>query len=230
MKLIKQGLDLDVTDINIESNLSNYNRHSVLLPNAIRCIICGPSNCGKTNVMLSLLLHRNGLKFKNIYLYSKTTFQPKYRFLSEILKRIPEIKFHVFNDDKDVLHPNNALRNSIVIFDDVICEKQTNIRNYFCMGRHKSIDCFYLSQTYSKIPKQLLRDNANLLIIFKQDDTNLRHIYDEHVNGDMIWSMFKDLCKEIWKNSHQFLVINTDCSVRNGRYRKGFDIFIALEN
>lgn len=228
MNWIKQPLALEVSNINIDLKSESFARHSVLLPNNIRCVICGPSDCGKTNVMLSLLLHPNGLKFKNIYLYSKTSFQPKYRLLSHILARIPEVNYFVFKDDKEVLHPNKALPQSVMIFDDVICENQTNIRNYFCMGRHKQIDCFYLTQTYSKIPKQLIRDNANLLVVFKQDDTNLKHVYDEHVNSDISWSQFKVMCSTIWKKPHTFLVINKDSAIKNGRYRKGFDVFISL--
>ncbi|KYN28024.1 hypothetical protein ALC57_02564, partial [Trachymyrmex cornetzi] len=40
-------------------------------------------------------------------------------------------------------------------------------------------------QTYARIPKHLIRDNANLLILFKQDGTNLKHVYNDHVNTDM---------------------------------------------
>lgn len=227
MKFIKQPQTLEINNIYLR-NEATKTRHSILLPNTIRCIISGPSNCGKTNVMLNLLLHRNGLKFKNIYLYSKTGFQPKYCFLNQVMKEIPETQFFMFNENKDVLHPNNALPNSIMIFDDVACENQSNIRNYFTMGRHNQIDCFYLSQTYSKIPKQLIRDNANLLIIFKQDDTNLKHIYNEHVNTDMNWIKFKQICSIIWKDHFRFLLINKDCAVNKGRYRQGFDTFICL--
>ena len=225
MKLVKQALTLEINNIDSETP-SNFIKHSSLIPNTIRCIICGPSNCGKTNVMISLLLHTNGLKFKNVYLYSKTSYQPKYQFLGKILERVPEVNFFIFNDDKEVIHPNKALSNSVIIFDDVACENQINIRNYFCMGRHKEIDCFYLTQTYSKIPKQLLRDNVNLLIIFKQDDVNLKHIYDEHVNSDFTWEYFKKMCAEIWSDKYMFLIINKDCPINNGRYRKSFDIFI----
>lgn len=228
MKLIKQPISLNVKNINFNDSSCQI-RHSALLPNTIRCIICGPSNCGKTNVMVSLLLHENGLKFKNLYLYSKTTFQPKYRFLREVLRRVPQIQFNEFNDDKDVIAPNEALTNSVFIFDDVVCEKQINIRNYFSMGRHKQIDCFYLSQTYSKIPKQLLRDNANFLIIFKQDDVNLKHIYEEHVNSDLLWNQFKDICKTVWSNPYNFLLINKESPLNNGRYRQNFDTFLNFE-
>lgn len=227
MKFVKQPLDLEVHNIKVNKN-SCAIKHSSLLPNTIRCILCGPSNCGKTNVMLNLLFHENGLRFKQVYLYSKTAFQPKYCFLKEVMKKIPEVKFFIFDENNEVIHPNAALRNSVMIFDDVACENQVNIRNYFAMGRHKEIDCFYLSQTYSKIPKQLVRDNVNLLIIFKQDDINLKHIYNEHVHTDMEWLNFKKMCSSIWEDLFSFLVINKDCALDNGRYRKGFDTFIIL--
>lgn len=228
MKWVKHPVSLAVKNIDVREN-SLHLKHSVLLPNNIRSIICGPSNCGKTNVMLSLLIHENGLKFQNVYLYSKTSSQPKYRFLKQILDRVPSVKLFTFKFDEDVIHPNDALPNSIIIFDDVVGEKQINIRNYFTMGRHRAIDCFYLSQTYSKVPKQLLRDNVNFLIIFKQDDINLKHIYDEHVSSDMEWSKFKNLCSKVWLSPYDFLTINKDCDLKHGRYRKSFDNFINFE-
>lgn len=225
MKFVKQPQTFEVNNINLD-NHSQKVRHSELLPNTIRCIICGPSNCGKTNIMLNLIFHKNGVKFKHIYLYSKTAFQPKYCFLKQVMNSIPDANLFIFNDNKEVIHPNDALSNSIMIFDDVACENQVNIRNYFAMGRHKQIDCFYLSQTYSKIPKQLIRDNVNLMIIFKQDETNLKHIYNEHVNTDIEWFQFKKLCSIIWQDRFDFLLINKDCPLNEGRYRQGFDTFI----
>jgi len=41
------------------------------------------------------------------------------------------------------------------------------------MGRHKNMDSFYRCQTYTHIPKHLIRDNANMIIMFKQDDLNM---------------------------------------------------------
>jgi len=72
-------------------------------------------------------------------------------------------------------------------FNDVACEKQNNIRSYFCMGRHKNTDSFYLCQTYTHVSKHLIRDTANMIIMFKQDDLNMRHIYRDHVNSDKFY-------------------------------------------
>lgn len=229
MKFIKQLQTLQLNKICSESKIISY-RHGNLLPNTIRCIICGPSNCGKTNLVIGLLLHENGLRFNNIYLYSKTLYQPKYQYLNKVLALVPDVSFAKYHDNEHILSPHDAKPNSVIIFDDVACENQTNVRDYFAMGRHKYIDCFYLNQTYSKVPKQLVRDNANLIILFKQDDVNLRHVYDEHVNTDMSWSTFREMCSKIWCEPYHYLVINKDCAKNKGCYRKNFDTFVILDD
>lgn len=201
-------------------------KHSELLPNHVRCIMCGPSNSGKTNVMLNLLFNPNGLHFENVYVFSKSLYQPKYKFLEKVLSSVPDIGYFPFSDNEQVPHPNDVKENSVMIFDDVSCEKQGNVRNYFTMGRHNNVDTFLLCQTYSQVPKQLVRDNANLLVIFKQDDTNLKHVYNDHVNTDMSYNKFKDTCSQAWKDNNGFLVIDKESDIENGRYRKGFDGFV----
>lgn len=230
MKFIKQRETLNVKNFDINSDNSNKNKwkHSILLPNSIRSIIVGPSNCGKTNVMISLIHHPNGLKFENIYIYSKSLFQPKYDQLKKIIAPIKGMGYYTFSENNDVQPIEEAKNNSVFIFDDVACEKQNNMRSYFCMGRHKNIDSFYLCQTYTHIPKHLIRDNANLIVLFKQDDLNLKHIYTDHVNTDMSFEQFKNMCAECWREVYGFLVVNKDCPIDNGRYRKGFDIFIKI--
>lgn len=202
-------------------------RHSDLLPDSIRCIICGPSNCGKTNVMVCLLLDPNGLKFQNIYLYSKTPFQPKYETLGKILGGVDGLGYYVFTDNTEIVSPREAQPDSIFVFDDVACDKQNVMREYFSTGRHSAVDSFYLCQTYSRIPKQLIRDNANLILLFRQDEMNMRHAYDDHVNTDMTFDEFKRMCALCWRtNRYGFLVIDKDSDIDDGRYRKGFDVYI----
>lgn len=204
-------------------------RHGPLLPNNVRAVICGPSNCGKTNVLLALLIQPNGLKFENIYVYSKSLNQPKYQFLKRLLESVKDVGYFPFNAHEQVIKPEDAQPNSIMIFDDVACEKQDSIRAFFCMGRHRDVDSFYLCQTYARIPKHLVRDNTNLLILFKQDEMNLKHIYDDHVNTDMSYAQFKAICSACWNDiKHTFIVIDKDRELNDGRYRKGFDCFVNI--
>lgn len=201
-------------------------RHGHLLPSTIRGLIIGPSNCGKTNVMISLLTHQHGLRFANVYLYSKSLYQPKYQYLRNVLTPIKGLGFYTFNNNADIMEPSKAQPNSIFVFDDVICEKQDVIRAFFSMGRHRNVDCFYLAQTYSRVPKQLIRDNANFIVIFKQDEMNLHHIFSDHVSPDIPFKQFQEICAKCWNEKYGFLVIDKDRDIEEGRYRKGFDCFI----
>lgn len=162
------------------------------------------------------------MRYEIIYIYSKSLNQPKYRFLEECVSRVKGVGYYTFTDNIDIMKPQNAKPNSVFIFDDVACDKQNSIQEYFSMGRHNCIDCFYLSQTYARIPKHLIRDNVNFNIVFKQDDMNLHHIYKDHVNTDMTFSTFKEYCSDCWRDRYGFAVIDKDSDLLNGRYRKGF--------
>jgi Poxvirus A32 protein. len=172
-KEVAAGGSLEIENIDfVDNGDKQFKKHGPLLPHSLRCIICGPSNCGKTNVMIGLLTHPNGLYFKNVYVYSKSLYQPKYKYLEKVLDSL--VEYNQFKDSDDILPPAQAKFDSVFIFDDVACDNQSPIRDYFSMGRHKRVDCFYLCQTYTRIPKHLVRDNANFMVLFKQDDLNLR--------------------------------------------------------
>lgn len=234
MKFIKQKITFNIVNLDKIMKTNSESKkptktHGALLPSSIRCIICGPSNCGKTNCMLNLLFSPNGLHFKNVYVFSKSLNQPKYKFLKCVMKNIDDIGLYMFSENDEVLHPADIKPNSVMIFDDVACENQKNIKNYFSMGRHNNVDTFYICQTYSYIPKQLVRDNANFIIMFKQDYRNLQHIYHDHVNTDMTFESFKTICTSVWDSgNNEFVVIDKDRPISRGRYRKGLDVFIRL--
>ncbi|KAL4153872.1 hypothetical protein QTP88_001705 [Uroleucon formosanum] len=105
--------------------------------------------------------------------------------LSDILSEINGIQLFTFYENEKVIAPEEALPNSVFIFDDIISENQKIARTYFSRARHNLIDVCYLAQSYSKVLKPLLRDNANFIVLFKQDETNLKHVYMEHCSGNM---------------------------------------------
>lgn len=231
MRIIKQQLSLPVTnqDLIISPNSPDkkkHKRHGALFPDYIRAVVCGPSGSGKTNALLSLLLEPNGLRYENIYIYSKSLHQPKYEYLKNVIEKVKGVGYFTFNENEHVIDPSEARRNSIFIFDDVTCEKQDKIRSYYSMGRHQDVDCFYLTQTYTKIAKHLLRDNFNIIVVFKQDDVNLRHIFSEHVCNEIAYETFKQMCLKCWEEKYGFLVIVKDDEISKGRYRLHFDKFI----
>lgn len=227
MRIEKQPYSITIKDHDGSSN--NFRKHGNLFEgNSKRGLIIGPSGCGKTNVIISLIEDPNGLRFENLYIYCKSLYQSKYEYLRTLFKPLKDIGYFEADNEENIISPQEVKQNSTIIFDDIVCCNQNVVKDYFCFGRHKNTDCFYLCQTYSSIPKQLIRDNANLIVIFQQDNTNLKHIYDDHVNVDMSFPKFKQLCLMCWKNRFGFLVIDKDCNINSGRYRKGFDAYIYL--
>ena len=198
----------------------NIQKKLGLFPTNIRCVICGPSGSGKTVVIYNLIVRKEGLKFTNLYLISKSLDQEKYKKIIEIFSLCDEVKLHTFTDCE--ITPNDVESQSVVVFDDI---NSPNITQFFSMGRHKNINCFYLCQSYSKVHKHL-RDNVNFLILFKQDDLNLKHVYHNHVGNDFSFDQFKNLCHQCWdKTKYGFFVIDKERSKNNGKYRFMFDQF-----
>ena len=74
----------------------------------------------------------------------------------------------------------NSNDKNLMIFDDCILEKQSKAEAYYTRGRHNNCDSFYISQNYFLLPRKTIRENANFLVLFPQDDKNLNHIHKDH--------------------------------------------------
>ena len=174
------------------------------------------------------------MRYKNIYILSKSLEQEKYRLLKLIYNKIPQIKSFFCFEEEDLPIPQNCEPNSVIIIDDVLCLKKDKdkIRMYFCYGRHKNLDIFYLYQTYTHIDKHLLRDNCNFLILFKQDELNLKHIYEDHLRtiSDVSFENFKNFCNFCWEKTNGFLTIDKDRPTNNGKFKCGLDKTLSLQS
>lgn len=230
MRVVKHDLHLPIInhDTLITDGSVKIKRHGELFPSNIRALVCAPSAAGKTNILLSLLTHRNGIRFNNLYIFSKSLNQPKYRLLFEILEPLKDIGVYLYNTHEDIDKLENVKPNSVFICDDVVCSPQNEISDYFCRSRHNNIDCFFLTQTYTMVQKRNLRDNCNFIIILKQDLTNMKHIYNDFVIGDMSFEKFKEMCNLCWTDAFGFLVIDRESELNKGRYRKSLDSYIIL--
>jgi len=140
MQLIKQEKKLPITEVHLSNkdceNMREFKRHGDLLPQHVRLICAGPSNCGKTTALLSLIYNREGLWFENIYIFSKTLYQSKYQELESVLENIPEIAFFKCSNVESVPSLEEVKPNSIMIFDDIASEpgKNRHLQSYFSMA------------------------------------------------------------------------------------------------
>ncbi len=121
---------------------------------------------GKTNILINILAHME--LPKNIYLCTKAANQEKYKLLNECKKS----KICIIDVIENLPDPNEVTVRSIIIFDDILTENQQKIAEFSLRGRINEIIFFYLTQSYTKIPKRsAIRDNFNYLELLDQDVT-----------------------------------------------------------
>ena len=77
---------MEVKNLAWNTNLSKRcNR--LLLPQGIRGLIICMSGCGKTTLLINLLLRLGWLEYNNINIFGKSLFQPEYHILKKPLKK-----------------------------------------------------------------------------------------------------------------------------------------------
>ena len=48
-------------------------------------------------------------------------------------------------------------KTNLMVFDDILLERQNTCESYYVRGRHSNVDCFYLAQNYFMLPRQTIR-------------------------------------------------------------------------
>ena len=164
-----------------------------------RTLIIGFSNCGKTYLM-NHILHQ---KQEPIFIITIS------------LNQYPKIKAQT----SDKIQPLNEHENSIDVFDDMLLSKQeSNINLFFTRGRHNNIDIDYISQSYFHLPKNTIRNNSNIIILYKQTLSDIILLFHDIAGLDMNLEEWKQLCRKVWENDYDYLQVDRFAKIGNGRY------------
>ena len=168
-----------------------------------RCIISGPSECGKTFLLKKLILAI--IYFDKLYIIGSTGDQ--YHGIERIN---PKADVEFIKDIKDLPSPDKLPKDlkKLMIFDDVRA-KEPVINEYFCRVRHNNFKMIYLNQNLSSLDRQSVRENCNLFILFEQRGKVLASIYKHFFkNVELSYNDFANICNKVWKELYNYIVID----------------------
>ena len=126
--------------------------------------VCGPSCCGKTELISRILLENtSSAKFLSIFYFYQHE-QPKYKSLEAKLN----IQFNKFSS----LDLISELENSLLVFEDS-CEEVFNDKEFSKLataGRHKNTSVYYVKHNlFNKV------NSHELLILIQHSSFYLNH-------------------------------------------------------
>jgi hypothetical protein len=172
---------MEVQDLSWNEDTSKR-LNSPLLPRSIRGLIVGKSQCGKTTLLLNLLLRPGWLDYDNLQIFGKSLFQPEYKILKKAFEeKLPKEAIIRLFDNRDEIMQLNVSPTSVVK------EMSRNI------DKKSDIDCkFFETSDDVPDPKELNRDKKNLMIfddlqLEKQNKCESYYIRGRHSNVDCFY-------------------------------------------
>ena len=215
----------------------------------VRCIITGPSCCGKSVFLTNLILNIINENDK-IYIYSPSLHQglcqelikcfstyipihivPNILSEEDIDMVIDEIvnnkdfeksdtEIETYESIEEIKFPQEYNSDqSIVIILDDLNQKEMDNSR-----RHNNISYFIISQDYYELSKKTIRANGNIYHIFKPNNfRDVQNLYQDKASMDMTLNEFKLLTSTCWNEKYQPLTIDMTKDKYQGRYRLGLN-------
>ena len=205
-----------------------------------RGYIIGASGSGKTNLLLNLLTRDEFYKgyFDSICVISPTAngLDQSYKVLEQanpqrvlyfnnpdvsILKRIEKVQKKEIN--------KNGLKNAekcLVILDDIISYKKFMnskiLLKFAVMSRHFNVSIFLLSQAYHRVPKSI-RLNMSCFYFFRGSQKECQVLCEDLCAPSYSNRKFIGLINHATKNRYEFLKVDLNTPIEEGRYRKNLE-------
>lgn len=169
----------------------NYKKHKIDLP--FRGLICCGSGGGKSNLTLNLLYLMNKT-FHRIIICTKAT-EPLYDYLKDRIDKI-EIYYEGKMPEFEKMGENE---NGLVIFDDLVLDKNKTIGEMFIRGRKLGYSMIMITQSFYQTDI-LIRKNVNYIWLgrglMKRDLNMILSEFTIGLNKEQLEKLYNDITRE----------------------------------
>ena len=217
-------------DNQLAEHLNNYDLTKFINSSGSANLLCGKPGQGKTSLLYSLFESKDLLKkcYETIWIFQPSTSRASMK--DKLFEKLPPSQLFDELTEENlnvVMSSLDGKHNVAIIFDDVTTSlKDTKIlkqlKKLLMNRRHLHASCFFLSQTFKSVPKELRKLFTNIFLFRVSKDT-LNDIFDEileHKKEDIL-----AISKLVFNKPYQYLFINTDSQ----RLFKNFDEIIINE-
>ena len=171
-------------------------------------------------------------------MYAKDLFEPKYQYL---INKKKWVGINHFNDPKAFIEYSNDMHNVykniddynpdkenkiLIVFDDMIADMIQNkklnsiVTELFIRGRKLNISLVFITQSYFKVPKDVILNTTHFFISKIPNKRELQQITISH-SSDISTKDFENIYRKCTAESYSFFVNDTTLASDNPlRFRK----------
>ena len=100
----------------------------------------------------------------------------------------------------------------------LLSKQKSNIDLIFTRGPHSKTDLYYISQSYFQLTKKTVRNNSNIIVLFKQTLRDIILLFRFIAGLDMDLEEWISLSRKAWENYYEYLQIDSFAKRKEGRY------------
>ena len=80
--------------------------------------------------------------------------------MAKVIRDKSDVVCNFYQSAEDIPNPRelSSEKNNLMVFDDLLFEKQNTCESYYVRGRHSNDHCSYFAQNYFKLPRQKIRE------------------------------------------------------------------------